>query len=162
MGTPTETIIELFLRRIEKDSEFFEYFNVPDDEALELVHQRANNFLEESIYKLISRCNPKVDFLSRDDNGNFTFELNAQEKELLPSLMYESYLDRDFAYLKTLSSDYTTTELRVFDPSNARSTFLKIYNTVHDYNEKLLQDYKDTERETGEYKIVDFSKYDFE
>lgn len=162
MGTPIDVPINLFLRRIEKDKSFFEYYNLLDLEAMTLAKQRANNFLEEAIYKVVAECNPKVDFLTRDDNGNFTFDWNAQEKDLIPSVMYEIYLDRDFAYLKTLNVNFTSTELRVFDPSNARSTFLEIYETVHKHNKNLMALYRDTDRDTGEFKRVDFSQYDFD
>lgn len=161
MGTSIDVPIDLFLRRIEKDKSFFEYYNLLDFEALALARQRAENFLEEAIYKVTTQCSPQVDFLLRDGNGDFTFDWNAQEKDLIPSVMYEVYLDRDFAYLKTLNVNFTSTELKVFDPSNARSTFLDIYERVHKHNQILMALYKDTDRETGELKQVDFSKYDF-
>lgn len=161
MGTSIDTPIELFLRRIEKDRKFLNYFNLLDYQALNLAKQRAENFLEEAIYRLVLECEPSVDFTARDETGNFTFEWNAQEKILIPSLMYEIYLDRDFAYLKSAEVNYTSTELRVFDPSNARSTFLDIYDKVQKQNEHLLEKYKNTNRDEGGYKTVDFAKYDF-
>ena len=162
MGTSINTPIELFLRRIEKDRDFFNYYNLLDFEALKLAKQRASYFLEEAIFRLILECEPSVDFTERDENGNFTFEWSAQEKLLIPSLMYEVYLSRDFAYLKTLDVNYTSSELKVFDPSNARATFLNIYEKVQKENEHLIDKYKNTNRDEGGYKTVDFSLYDFE
>lgn len=162
MGTSIDTPIELFLRRIEKDRDFFNYYNLIDDEAMKLAKERAGYFLDEAIGRLVIECEPDVDFTDRDENGNFTFEWNAQEKLLIPSLMYEVYLSRDFAYLKTLSNDYTSTELRVFDKSNARTSFLAMYEKIQEDNKHLLARYKDTQRTNGSYKTVNFSLYDFE
>lgn len=162
MGTSIETPIELFLRRIEKDRDFFNYYNLMDYEAMELAKKRANFFLEEAIGRLIIECQPEVDFTERDENGNFAFEWTVQEKLLIPSLMYEVYLSRDFAYLKTLRVDYTTSELRVLDPSNARTSFLLLYKNVQEQNEHLIARYKDTQRNNGAYKTIDFSSFDFE
>lgn len=162
MGTSIETPIELFLCKIEKDKSFFDYYNLTDFKSLELAKQRAGFFLEEAIGRLLLECQPDVDFTQRDEDGNFVFEWTAQEKILIPSLMYEIYLSRDFAYLKTLNVDYTPSELKVFDPSNARTTFLAMYDKVKKENERLLARYKDTQRSNGAYKAIDFSSFDFE
>lgn len=76
--------------------------------------------------------------------------------------MYEQYLFRDFSYLKTLNVNYTPTEMRVFDPSNARATFLNIYNTVCATNEKYIDIYKNSDRTTGALKSINFASYDSE
>lgn len=162
MGTSIETPIELFLRKIEKDKSFFDYYNLADFKSLELAKQRAEFFLKEAIGRLLLECQPDVDFTQRDEDGNFVFEWTAQEKILIPSLMYEIYLSRDFAYLKTLNVDYTSSALKVFDPSNARTTFLAMYDKVKKENEHLLARYKDTQRNNGSYKTIDFSSFDFE
>lgn len=161
MGTSINTPIELFFRRIEKDSEFFNYFNLSDCESMQIAKERAFVYLEEAIGIVCLNCNPEVDFTERDKNGDFTFEWTQAEKLLIPSLMYEMYLDRDIAYLKNLNVNYTSSELKVFDPSNARSTFLALYQTVKAQNEYLLDRYKNTYRDTGEYKTLDFAVYDF-
>ena len=134
MGTKYSTLIDSFLRRIEKDSDFFNYVNLSDEESLALATSRAGGYLEEALGKLSLECHPEVDFSDTDEDEStgevsFNFDLTIHEKYLIPSLMYESYLNREFAYLKTLNVNYTPTELRVFDPSNARSTFMEIYNS---------------------------------
>ena len=105
-----------------------------------MVNIRCNNFLNEAVNRLIIEANPSVDFTDRT-NEQFNFDLTGSELAIIPSLMYERYLFRDFAYLKTLNVNYTPTEMRVFDPSNARSTFLNIYNTVCAINEKYIDIY---------------------
>lgn len=161
MGTSIETPIKLFLRRVEEDKKFFNYYNLMPFEAMDLAKQRAEHFLEEAIYRITIECQLEVDFTKRDAEGNFTFEWTAQEKCLIPSLMYEVYLSRTFAYLKDLNVNFTSSELKVFDPSNARKSFLELYNKVKEENEHLIARYRDTERSDGSYKTVNFATYDF-
>ena len=161
MGTPISVPIELFLKKIERDKHFFQYYDMPDDAAMELAIKRAKTFLDEAIGRVLIECQPEVDFLTRTEEGNFIFDWTSQEKILIPSLMYEAYLNRDFAYLKTLSVNYTSTNLKVFDPSNARATFLDMYNKICEENRHLIDRYKNTNRLTGQYKSVNFSDYDF-
>ena len=161
MGTSIETPIELFLRRIEEDKKFFNYYNLMPFEAMELAKKRAKHFLEEAIGRISIECQPEVDFTERDEDGNFTFEWTAQEKFLIPAIMYEIYLNRDFAYLKSLNVNFTSSELKTFDPSNARKSFLELYNKVKEENKHLIARYRDTERSNGSYKTVNFASYDF-
>ncbi len=117
--------------------------------------------MDEAINRLIIEANPSVDFTDRTDK-QFNFDLTGSELAIIPSLMYEQYLFRDFSYLKTLNVNYTPTEMRVFDPSNARSTFLNIYNTVCKANEKYIDIYKNSDRVTGALKSINFANYDSE
>lgn len=43
MGTPFLEPINRFLRRIEEDRDFFQYFQLSGDEALDLARRRARN-----------------------------------------------------------------------------------------------------------------------
>lgn len=161
MATPYSVLIERFYRRIEKDRDFFHYFELSDGEALSLAKNRALGYLDEAVALIIMECMPQVDFSDRDDDKEqFNFDLNDSEKHLISSLMYQYYLDRDIAFLKVLNVNYTSTELRVFDPSNARSTFLEMYKFVCEQNDGLMDRYKNTDRSTGALKVIDFSSYD--
>lgn len=152
MGTPFLEPINRFLRRIEEDRDFFQYFQLSDDEALDLARRRARNYLEDAIDRMMMDGRPSVD-LTDIDEGSFSFniELTRNEVFLLSSLMYEYYLDKDISRIKTLNVNYTGTELRVFDPSNARSSFLQLYENVQRQNENLLDTYRNVDRETGEF-----------
>nr|DAW19890.1 MAG TPA: hypothetical protein [Caudoviricetes sp.] len=152
MGTPFLDPINRFLRRIEEDRDFFQYFQLSDDEALDLARRRARNYLEDAIDRMMMDGRPSVD-LTDIDEGSFSFniELTRNEVFLLSSLMYEYYLDKDISRIKTLNVNYTGTELKVFDPSNARSSFLQLYENVQRQNENLLDTYRNVDRETGEF-----------
>jgi len=163
MVTAYQTILDAFYHRIEKDKEFFNYFNLTDAEALALAKERSLSYMDEALARITFECQPSVDFSDRDDaNESFGFTLSKIEIFLVSSLMYQSHLERDIAYLKTLNVNYTSTDLRVFDPSNARSTFMDMYKSVCDQNEALMDKYKNLDRATGTYKTVDFNAYDDE
>jgi len=153
-------IIQSFLSRIEKDKDFFTYFELSDEEAMDLARKRASIYLHEAISIIMAKGQPSVDFTDFNlEVGEFNFELTAQEKFLLSSLMYEMYLSRDIAYLRCLSVNYTSTDLRVFDPSSARSTFMDMYKFVCNQNESFINLYKNTDRLSGAYKGIDYTQY---
>lgn len=161
MATPYIVPIEAFYRRVEKDYEFFNYFDLTPEEAMELARERANGYLMEATGMLMLKCVPDVDFNDRDDVAQeFNFDWTNSEVFLIGSLMYEMYLDRDIARLKCLMVNYTPTDLRVFDPSNARSTFLAMYESVCNKNALLIDDYASRDRLTGKLKGIDYASYD--
>lgn len=163
MATSYSEIYNAFLRRIELDRKFFNYLHLTPGQANEVVLERSRGLLNEAAAIIVSYCSPSVDFNDRDDEvEQFNFDMTTREKYLISSLMYQQYLERDIAKLKCLNVNYTPTELRVFDPSNARESFLNIYDRVCKQNEQLLDEYKNRDRDSGEYISVDFAKYDEE
>ena len=163
MATPFEAPISRFLYRVEEDRDFFQYFNLDDVEALQLARKRAQNYLYDAADRIMMECAPDIDFTDMDDTlAQFNADLTSREVFLLSSLMYEYYLAKDIAKIKTYSVNYTATDLRVFDPSNARTSFMEIYNGVKAENEKLLDLYRNTDRLTGAAKSIDFASYDEE
>lgn len=161
MATSYSVPINEFFSRVEKDKDFFQYFNLSDGEAMELANKRAEIYLFEACAKIMMMCQPTVNFSNRDDDlRQFNFDLTPSEILLISSLMYEFYLDRDVSYIKLQSVNYAPTALRVFDPSNARSTFLALYNFVHAQNETLIDVYKNTDRLTGTYNSINFAAYE--
>lgn len=161
--TSYQTVIDMFYRRIEKDKEFFLYFNLSPDQSMALARERAMGYLDEALAEIILMCQPTVDFTDRDDAAaEFNFDLTATEKLLISALMYRQYLQRDISYLKTLSRDYTATDLRVFSPSEARATFMEMFTAVDAECDRLKDMYKNTDRESGKYIGIDFDAYDSE
>lgn len=157
--TTFEQVREWFYKRIEKDEEYFSYYGCTAEEAIEIARIRADSYLEEAIGLICAKALPQIDFSDRSETG-FNFDFNQTERLLIPSLMYEFYIDRDIALLKLKEVNYTATEIRVFDPSNARTSFKALYDTVREYNAQLLDDYKNTDRKTGKFITLDFSLYD--
>jgi len=157
--TSFETVIDMFFRRIEKDASYFLYIGIDADESMELARERAMGCLEEAVGMITMYCHPAIDFTDQSDDG-FNADLTPTEKLLVSALMYRQYLQRDIAYLKTLSRDYTATDLRVFSPSDARNSFMAMYRAVDDECEHLMDAYKNTDRATGRFLGIDFSFYD--
>lgn len=155
MATSLMDPINRFLRRIEEDRYFFMYFSLTDSEALALARKRARNYLDDAIDRMTMDGKPTID-LSDIDEAAFTFNVTLSRSEIfiLSSLMYEYYLAKDISRLKTLSVNYTGTELRVFDPSNARTTFQNLYENVQKENRVLLDTYRNTDRNTGSFVSV--------
>ena len=165
MATSSSTVINAFLLRVETDRKFFHYRDVCDDEGLEVAKFRAKNFLVEACGRMMLEGMPSVNFTPAtvdDETLEWDFDMTPGEIYLLASLMYEQYMERDIATLKTLNVNFTGTELRVFDPSNARKTFLTMYEEVRARNAYLLDVYKNTDRLTGFYTSVNFASLDFD
>lgn len=163
MNTSYESVIESFLVRVERDREFFEYLNVEPRVSMEIAIERAKRYMYEAAARIALEGMPSVDFLDYDDEAqSFGFEMTKKEVFIMASLMFESYMSRDISKLKCLSVNYTSTDLRVFDPSNARKTFQSMYELVRKENKELLDTYRNTNRLTGDYIGIDFSSYDEE
>lgn len=163
MATSFSAPIDAFLVLVETDREFFNYFNVMPEGAIFLAKQRASNYLTEARARMIMDGRPSVDFNDVDeDKQQFNFDLTPQEIFILSHIMYERYMFRDISKLKTREMNFTSAELKVFDPSNARSTFMSMYNNVCAQNAALLDTYKNTDRLTGEFKGISVVEYDSE
>lgn len=163
MATSFECPINRFFDRIEEDREFFQYYNLSDAAALQLAQSRATNYLHNAIDKMMIDGMPEVDFTDYDETAaEFNFDLTSREIFILASLMYEFYLEKDIAKLKTYNVNYTSTDLKVFDPSNARSTFQELYDGVLARNEHLLDQYRNTNRLTGAFKTINYAAYNDE
>lgn len=161
MGTALSVPIQAFFKRVEADRSFFNYLQLTDEEAMAIAEQRAKTYLNEACSIISMELRPAVDFTDIDTtNECFNFDLMDKEVFLLSSLMYEMYLDRDIAKIKTLSVNYTSTDLRVFDPSNARKTFINMYDFVCRKNELLKNTYSETDRDSGAFLTIDFASYD--
>lgn len=161
MGTPFSIPIERFFHRIEEDREFFNYYQLSDDEALQFAKVRAKAYLQNAADKIMMGGVSDVDFSDVDGVlDQFNADLTSREIYLLSSLMYEFYLEKDIAKLKTLSVNYTSSNLRVFDPSNARTSFHTLYKDVCEQNAILMDAYRNTDRVTGAFKGIDYASYD--
>lgn len=161
MATPFSTVIERFYRRIEEDKNFFDYYNLTDEQSMTIAEQRSIGLLYEAIEMIVLRTTPTVNFYDYDTILNqFNFDLNNTEILLISSFMYQQYLERTVAKLKEYNVNYTAENLRVFDPSNARSTFQSLYDDICNKNDILLDTYDSKDRDNNELLQIDFQKYD--
>lgn len=155
--TEYSVIYDQFKYRVERDADFFQYLNLLPDVAEYVVEQRCASLLTEACAMFSLECPASAGLMTRSDDGCFEADLNQNEIFILAALMYQQYLARDVAKIKTMNVNYTSTDLRVFDPSNARETFLALYEKVCVDNERLIDLYNNTDREKGGYLTLDYS-----
>lgn len=160
MSTSFEKIINKFFRKIEKDREFFSYYNVSLEEAMQLAKEQANGYLLEAVEKLTDECVPDVDFFDYDEELQvFNFKLTDKEIGLLTDLMREVYFERDFVTLKAFKIAMTPSDLNQFSPASERKTFTDMVNGIKSENVGKISQYASVDRITGKKKLINYSQY---
>ena len=164
MGQTTsfDKITSRLLRKIEKDKDFFEYYNLSVSEVQSIVMEQAVGYLYDAIDLLTSKCEPDTDFYDYDEELlQFNFELTQREIGLLSSLMYEVYFERDEALLKAFKIRMTPSDLNQFSPANERKSFEDMLQRIKDENTNKIAKYVSTDRNTGKRKMIDHNQYDY-
>ena len=164
MGQTTsfDEVISRLLRKIEKDKDFFSYYNLSVSEVQSLVMEQATGYLYDAIDLLTSKCEPPVDMYNYDEElMEFNFELTQREIGLLASLMYEVYFERDEALLKAFKIRMTPSDLNQFSPANERASFENMLQRIKNENTNKIAKYVSTDRKTGKRKMIDHSQYDY-
>lgn len=175
MSTLFSDIYQLFFDKIQKDAEFFMYNNVDVEEALEIATSRSKGYLIESISKLVLNCTPDINFTDFDLDvsttagtppvttvttpAHFNNTLTFIEQDILASLMYEMYYDKDMVLLKALSNNLSPKDMNVFSPGNERKTFMDMLIFIKKENIKMLKNYTSRDRLTSELKQIDYASY---
>ena len=160
MSTSFEKIINKFFRKIEKDREFFSYYNVSLEDAMQLAKEQANGYLLEAVEKLTDECVPDIDFFDYDEELQvFNFKLTDKEIGLLTDLMREVYFERDFVTLKAFKIAMTPSDLNQFSPASERKTFTDMVNGIKSENVGKISQYASVDRITGKKKLINYSQY---
>ena len=160
MSTSFEKVINKFFRKIEKDREFFSYYNVSLEDAMQLAKEQANGYLLEAVEKLTDECVPDVDFFDYDEELQvFNFKLTEKEIGLLTDLMREVYFERDFVTLKAFKIAMTPSDLNQFSPASERKTFTDMVNGIKSENIGKISQYASVDRITGKKKLINYSQY---
>lgn len=160
MSTSFEKIINKFFRKIEKDREFFSYYNVSLEDAMQLAKEQANGYLLEAVEKLTDECVPDIDFFDYDEELQvFNFKLTDKEIGLLTDLMREVYFERDFVTLKAFKIAMTPSDLNQFSPASERKTFTDMVNGIKSENVGKISQYASVDRVTGKKKLINYSQY---
>lgn len=160
MSTSFEKIINKFFRKIEKDREFFSYYNVTLEDAMQLAKEQANGYLLEAVEKLTDECVPDIDFFDYDEELQvFNFKLTEKEIGLLTDLMREVYFERDFVTLKAFKIAMTPSDLNQFSPASERKTFTDMVNGIKSENIGKISQYASVDRITGKKKLINYSQY---
>ena len=160
MSTSFEKVINKFFRKIEKDREFFSYYNVSLEDAMQLAKEQANGYLLEAVEKLTDECVPDIDFFDYDEELQvFNFKLTEKEIGLLTDLMREVYFERDFVTLKAFKIAMTPSDVNQFSPASERKTFTDMVNGIKSENVGKISQYASVDRVTGKKKLINYSQY---
>lgn len=158
METSFDTVIEKFLFRVEKDRNFFNYYKTSNSESLEIVQNRALNYLTEAISRFKLKSNISYNILDfNDTKTGFISELTDEEIYIIVNLMYEIHLQRDVMLLKVMTERYAPSDLTVFSPANERNSFLNMVESVKAENISLLDTYDVRNRLSGTHNLLNYT-----
>lgn len=159
--TDFNIILNKFYDRIEKDEDFFNYYNVKVSEAISIATRRSMNYLIESLDDLSSVGNLQVDFSDYDSEiMEINFKLLPKEINIIVDMMFLKYMRRDEALLHAMEINFTPSDLTVFSPANERTSYRNFIKQLSDDLEIRIDDYKSRERLTGVLRqTINYSDY---
>lgn len=151
--TSFKYLFERFYRRIEKDEDFFNYYNVGMSEAIQLAHDRAKGCLIDVLDILSSTSSLQADFSNYDnETEELCFKTTSAENKLIIDLMFQVYMERDLPLLHAFKINFTPSDLSVFSPANERNSYESFISRLDNNNKSALDDYKNRDRLTGKLK----------
>ena len=162
LTTDFETILDKFYDRIEKDENFFEYYNVDIKEAKTIAETRAKHYLCEALDKLSCLPDLEVDFSNYDSDFEVINEkLYPKEILLIVEIMFLIYMKRDESLLHAMEINFTPSDLSVFSPANERSSYKNFIIKLENNVDIKIDDYKNRDRKTNELKqFINYSQYE--
>lgn len=161
LTTEFETILDKFYDRIEKDENFFEYYNVDIEEAKEIAKIRAKHYLCEALDKLSCLPDLEVDFSDYDSDSEVINEkLYPKEILLIVEIMFLIYMKRDESLLHAMEINFTPSDLSVFSPANERTSYRNFISKLEHDIDIRIDDYRNRDRRTNALKhTIDYSQY---
>lgn len=148
--TTFEEVKQAFYHYIEHDVDFFNYFELDEDESMEVAEQRAEVLLKEATSYLCRKLVVESVFSNTEDDC-FVEELTGAEINLLVKTMFLMYLQRDLTVLRTFHGVMTSSDLNMYSPANERKTYVAM---VEQYELNLrveISEYQMRDRLTGNY-----------
>lgn len=153
--TVFEDVINAFFHYIEEDVDFFNYFELDEEECMEVAEQRAGVLLNEATSYLSRAMVVESVFSTYNaDDEAFTEMLTNSEINLLVKAMFLCYLQRDITKLRTFHGVMTSSDLNLYSPANERKTFM---NMVQQYEENLkteISEYQMHDRNAGGFVVI--------
>lgn len=160
MATAFSKVYDAFDAKMETDKDFYNYLGLDDNQSLELAHERAHDYIIESVARLCRECDSDVNFSDYDEDlKRFNIDLTFDEIDMIANLMYECNYKREFSRLKAFEVNYTPSDLNVFSPSNSRKSFIEMYQQIRKENSLMLDRYQAKNRTDHSRKTIDYSAY---
>ena len=160
--TAFSEIYDKFYELVETDSNFFQYFDLTENEVQDLVHERAKSYLMESLSVITRNIEPEEDFSFDDYDSEleeFNSDLTFDEIDMLAHLMLEQHFKRELGKLKAFSAQDLPTSLQVFSPANERTSIRALVKDIHEENMTMLDNYMAKDRSTRKRKTIDYDTY---
>ena len=160
--TAFSEIYDKFYELVETDSNFFQYFDLSENEVINLVNDRAKSYLMESLSVIFRNIEPEENFSFDDYDSEleeFNSDLTYDEIDMLAHLMLEQHFKREFGKLKAFSAQDLPTSLQVFSPANERASIRALVKDIHEENMTMLDNYMAKDRSTRKRKTIDYDTY---
>lgn len=157
--TSFRKVYDAFFNKMEEDTNFFNYFDLNEQQAMTLAAERAHTYLMEaiSIIELKKEVDDTADFCDYDDELlAFNWDLSRAEINLLACLMYEQEYKRQMSRLKAFEMQHVPSTLTTFSPANERKTIRQVLSDLHEENMTMLDDYLSKDRVTRKFKTMDY------
>lgn len=149
-GTAFSDIIQAFYHYIEQDVDFFNYFELDEEESMEVAGQRAEVLLKEATSYLCNILVVENAFSTVEDDA-FAEKLTSVEINLLVKAMFLCYLNRDLTTLRTFHGVMTSSDLNMYSPANERKTFVDMVEKFEDELRIEISEYQMRDRVTGQF-----------
>ena len=150
--TAFEDVINAFYHYIENDVDFFNYFDIDEDECIEVAGQRAEVLLIEATSYLSRKMVFESVFSKYEvDSKEFDETLNLAEINLLVKTMFLMYLQRDLTVLRTFHGVMTSSDLNMYSPANERKTFVDMVQKYELDLQVEITEYQMRDRNTGTF-----------
>ena len=147
-----------FFNKVEKDADFFDYYNHTEEESMEIAKQRAENYLIEAVDELKTKCETTVNFYDMDmENKCFNFKAYSNEIEIISRIMFKIYLERDIALMKPIVNSLSATDIKaLFSPAADRKTFDEMLKRYESKTDTMISQYTARDRETGKRRTLKY------
>ena len=160
MISEVSEVYQLFFDKLEADDEFFSYYGVDEDTALQLAQERASSYLKGAIAELVRRVTLSFDLAitTEEETGNLIFveEITDEEADILTELMLLKYFERGLAKLRPKINTFSASELRLLhSPANERTSYIEMLRDFREHCRIIVSRYSGRDRLTGEKLIVD-------
>lgn len=155
MITSVDDIYQVFFDKLEENKNFFAYYGVSEQEALNLAKERSSSYLREAMVYL--RRKTELEFeLGVDDYGNFIEPITEDEADLLADIMVMKYLDKKLTKLEPIVNAFAKAEMSLLhSPANERTSFAALVKEKEEDIREAISDYASKERLSSKKRMVD-------
>lgn len=156
MSTSYQLIFDKFVKKLQGDTQFFDYKDLSVVEINEQVEGHLISLLNTSIDKIYFYGSPDIDFYNKDDTLEvFNIDLVNQEISLLVDIMYFAYAEEDRNKLKAYGLVFRSSEMNVlFSPANDRKTYLDMIEKIETNVVNAISNYLSRDRITWKLKSI--------